>query len=229
MSRFKHNSLIFICICVIFTLAGCSSEQSTFEKIYEVLEKVVVSEEEFEAQQDPLVELEKKEKELYDQIISLGTKEFEEITKLSDEALEIVDMRKKLMEKEEKSIKSSEKEFKTLEPLVEEIEEPKLKEKAKKLYDSMIERYKIHEQLNQHYTDALLLDKELYSMFKQRDIELIDLEQQIVKINKAYSEILQANIQFNEITKQYNDQKLSFYKDSGLNINLIEKTSKAAS
>jgi hypothetical protein len=209
--------LLVLTIGAIF-LTGCMNQPTPEEKIYEVLENVVAKEKTFEEQQDPLVNLEKKEKELYDKIIALGMKEFDEITKLSDEASSIVDQRKDHMEKEQKSIQASKEEFETLLPIIEEIEDKKLQEKSKGLYEIMMERYKIHDDLYKDYTEALEYDKELYAMFKKEDLSLEQLEEQISKINGMYENILESNKQFNEKTKEYNKAKLAFYKEAGLEI-----------
>ncbi|QED47374.1 YkyA family protein [Cytobacillus dafuensis] len=218
----RKSYILFVCIAGAVFLTGCLKQQTPVEKMYEVLENVVASEEAFEAQQVPLVELEKKEKEIYDKIISLGMKQFEEITKLSNEASAIVDQRKKHIEKEEESIRASEKEFKELKPIIKDLKNPSLKEKSLQLYETMTERYKIHDELYLDYSKAIELDKELYAMFKNENIQLDQLEDQITKINEEYGKVLEANEKFNDKTKQYNEMKLSFYKESGLDVNLKE-------
>nr|WP_251025761.1 YkyA family protein [Bacillus sp. ISL-47] len=209
--------LLVLSIGAIF-LTGCMNQPTPEEKMYEILENVVAKEKTFEEQQDPLVNLEKKEKDLYDRIIALGMKEFDEITKLSDEASSIVDQRKDHMEKEQESIQASKVEFETLLPIIEEIEDKKVKEKSKLLYEIMMERYKIHDVLYKDYSKALEYDKELYAMFKKEDLSLEQLEEQISKINDMYEKILASNKQFNEKTEEYNEAKLSFYKEAGLEI-----------
>lgn len=222
MSILNNSRLLLVSILVSIFLTGCMNEQKPEEKIYDVLETVVEKEKDFEKQQEPLVKLEKREKELYDKIINLGMKDFEEIKKLSDEASAIVEQRKEHMEKEQKSIQASKKEFESLSPIIEEIESQKLKDKAKKLYKIMMDRYKIHDTLYEDYSKALQLDKELYVMFKKEDLTLEQLENQISEINEMYEKILSSNKQFNEKTKEYNEAKLDFYKEAGLDINTKE-------
>ncbi|KOP83934.1 hypothetical protein AN957_10325 [Cytobacillus solani] len=206
----------------ILLLSGCFNKLTPVEKIYNVLEKVVSTENVFKEQQEPLVELEQQEKEIYDKIISLGMKEVNEINRLSDQATAIVDKRRDHMNKEQQSIAASQKEFNKILPLINEIEESALKEKAEKLYDTMTERYKIHDELYQHYLEGVKLDKELYLMFKKEDLQLEQLDTQITKINEIYAKILEENEEFNKKTKEYNDAKLSFYKESGLKIETKE-------
>lgn len=220
MLNLRKNSLLFIMMIALILLTGCLNKQTPIEKMYEVLEKVVSTEKLFEEQQDPLVLLEKKEKDIYEKIISLGMKEAEEIAKLSDEALVVIEERKEHMKKEQESIEASKKEFETLSPLIEELDKPDQKEKAEQLYEIMMERYSIYEEQYEYYTNALRLDKELYEMFKEEDPQIDQLQEQITKINEEYNKLQKANERFNEKTKQYNDLKLSFYKYTGIEVNV---------
>ncbi|MGN7174746.1 hypothetical protein BK139_18270 [Paenibacillus sp. FSL R5-0490] len=222
MSIFNKSRLLLVFIILAIFLSGCMNKPKPEEEVYDVLENVVKKEKDFEKQQEPLVKLEKREKELYDKIINLGMKDFEEIKKLSDEASSIVDKRKNHMEKEQKSIQASKKEFESLSPIIEDIESQKLKDKAKKLHEIMMDRYKIHDTLYEDYSKALKLDKELYAMFKKEDLTLEQLENQINEINEMYEKILSSNKHFNEKTKEYNEAKLDFYKEAGLEINTKE-------
>ncbi|MBG9450118.1 lipoprotein [Cytobacillus firmus] len=222
MSILNKSRLLLVFIIIAIFLSGCMNKPKPEEKVYDVLENVVEKEKDFEKQQEPLVRLEKREKELYDKIINLGMKDFEEIKKLSDEASSIVDQRKNHMEKEQKSIQASKKEFESLSPIIEEIESQKLRDKAKKLHEIMMGRYKIHDTLYEDYSKALKLDKELYAMFKKEDLTLEQLETQISEINEMYEKILSSNKHFNEKTKEYNEAKLDFYREAGLEINTKE-------
>jgi hypothetical protein len=215
---FKSKWRFFISvIAVIFIISGCQAEQTSEEKMYDVLEKVVDKEKVFEEQQDPLVKLEEEEKVLYDQIIKLGMKEYDQIVKLADKALTLTEKRKTLMEKETNSIMDSEKEFKKVAVIKDDLDNQELKKLANDLYDTMTKRYEAHEVLYKEYTEALKNDKELYEMFKNKDLPLQDLEAKVVQLNDNYKKVFEANENFNKLTEQYNDKKLAFYKKAGLN------------
>lgn len=211
----KYRFILLLSVLIVI-FAGCTKEKTSVEKMYDVLEKVVSAEKEFEEQQNPLVTLEKKEKEIYDQIIKLGMKEYNQIVKLSDEALLLADQRKEHMEKETNSMKESEKEFKKAANIKDKFEDTALTKLANELYEIMMERYKAHDELNIEYNEALKNDKELYEMFKNKDLPLEDLEAQVNKLNETYKRVYTANEKFNMLTEQYNDKKLSFYKQAGL-------------
>ena len=217
MSLKKKYGFIFIILILTVIFAGCTKEKTPEEKMYTVLEKVVKAEKVFEEQQNPLVELEKKEKGIYDQIIELGMKEYDQIVKLSDEALLLVDQRKELLDKETNSIKLSEKEFSKAANIKDKFDDPSLTKVANELYETMMKRYEAHNELFTEYNEALKNDKTLYEMFKNKNLPLEDLESQVNKLNETYKRIYNANEKFNMLTEQYNDKKLLFYKQAGLN------------
>lgn len=218
MSKIKKISLAIIMMAGVFSLAGCLDKQSPEEEMFEALEKVVSIEKVFEDQQDPLVELEKKEKELYEKIISLGMKEYDQIVKLADEALAIADKREEHIDKEKESIDESEKEFKNVDKIIDEIEDANLKKQATELQKTMMDRYEIHNELYKNYKQGLQYDKELYEMLKDKELSFEKLEEQINKVNKIYETVMKNNQEFNDKTDQYNEEKLSYYKNAGIEV-----------
>ncbi|GHI01396.1 YkyA family protein [Neobacillus kokaensis] len=216
MAYKRKNEFILALIAIIVILSGCTEKNTAVEDIYQVLEQTVTKEKVFAEQQEPLVELEKKEKEIYDQIIHMGMKQYDEIVKLSNHAIYSVDKRKELMEKETNSMKESEKEFQKIDNLKVKLEDPELRKITGELSDIMMKRYRIHDELYSEYSNALENDKKLYEMFKDKNLPLPDLEEQVNRLNEIYKRISAANQKFNQLTEQYNDKKLSFYKQAGL-------------
>lgn len=217
MYKYKKG-LAILFFSTLFLLSGCLNQKTTPEKMYDVMEKVVVAENTFKDQQDPLVSAEKKEKALYDQIINLGMKEHDKIVQLSEEALSLVEERKKLMGLETESIKKSEEVFKELSPYIKELKENSMKKDAQKLYDLMMERYSLHNKLQESYFQAIQYDKELYELFKNKELTIEQIENQLNKINIIYEEVYKINEQFNVQTEKYNELKLDFYQKAGFKI-----------
>jgi flagellin-specific chaperone FliS len=214
--RRRILTIIFILFSIF--LSACLDRKTTPEKMYEVMEQVVSAEIPFEAKQEPIVNAEKEEKEIYDEIITLGLKEYEEIVELSNKALLLIEERRTLITEESASIAKSKEQFEQLKPFIDKLENRDLQKKAMKLYDVMFERYRLHEELQLSYIEALNLDRELYEMFKNKAVAIDQLENQINLINDTYSEIYEINDHFNKSTATYNDLKLSFYKEAGLKI-----------
>ncbi|QOR68890.1 YkyA family protein [Cytobacillus suaedae] len=199
-------------------LSGCNTGPTPEEEIYETLEEVVNLETSFKEQQNPLVELEKKEKELYDQIISLGMKEFDKIVALSKEALAIVEERETRLNEENASIEASKEKFNLVKDYIANLEDEKLTKDATQLVELMESRYSSYSTLYSNYLEAIGHDKELYTMFQSEDLTLEQLEEQIKKINESYEKVIAANEEFNNFTEQYNESKLAFYENAGLEV-----------
>lgn len=212
----NRRALISLLLIAAFLLAGCAQQQTPAEKMYTVLEKVVEAEKGFEDQQKPLVAAETKEEKLYNQIIALGMKQYNEIVRLSDEALALVEKRRTYMDNETKSLKESEKQFQKIKEIKDDLQQKELKRQANQLYDIMEKRYRIHEQLYNQYMKSLAYDKQLYQMLKDKNVSLDRLEEQISKLNGIYQQLVETNNKFNELTKQYNLHKRQFYQTAGL-------------
>ncbi|MBM7703385.1 YkyA family protein [Metabacillus iocasae] len=193
-------------------LAGCSNDSVPELAVYESFEKVVAEEKAFSSQQRSLTELEQKEKDMYDEIISLGMKEHERVKKVANQALKIVNEREERLEKESKSIKKSYQKSKEIQSQIETIENPQFKKDAEQLISMMDERYEAYEKLYGFYKQGLQLDKELYQLFQNEKVTLDELEDKITSINATYENIIKANEQFNNKTYIYNEKKQQFYE-----------------
>jgi hypothetical protein len=204
-------------------LTACNKGPEPAEEIYNHLEKAVLLEEVFEEQQAPLVELETKEQKLYDEIISLGMAEFDRIKTLSNEAISIIDERKNRIEKEYESLKASKQEVEFILPIIDGMEETELKQQAQSLYDQFIKRFESYEELYQAYSTALSYDRTLYEILQTEELTLEQLENQITKINESYETVVTENDAFNKLTEQYNEEKKTFYSESGLNVSFGEE------
>lgn len=214
--RVKSRFLLLITVIGLGLLSGCFQQKTTTEKMYEVLEKVVSAEKGFEEQQNPLVTAESKEEKIYNEIISLGMKQYDQIVKLSNEALDLTNQRKAMMEKETESLKKSEEQFQKVKELKTELKEKRLKQQIDQLYAIMEKRYRAHDELYKLYKDGLSEDRQLYQMLKDKNTSLDDLEKQITKLNDDYKKIIDANNKFNVLTEQYNAKKMLFYRTAGL-------------
>ncbi|WP_231510863.1 YkyA family protein [Bacillus sp. UNC438CL73TsuS30] len=215
---YKRRLWIFI-ITTVVILSGCFNQKTPIEKIYDILEKVVEKEKGFENQQEPLVALEKKEKATYEKILDLGMKQHDKVVKLADTALAMADKRKQYMYEETTSILESKETFQKIKEYKNDLKDTKQKKALEHLYQIMINRYSAHDELNTEYLNALKLDKQLYGLLKNKNLSFKDLEAKVNKVNEAYQKVYAANKKFNQLTKEYNDQKLAFYKMSGLKIN----------
>ena len=209
---------------LLLFISACG--KSTEEKIYEHLEEAVTLEEEFEKVQTEITELEKKERELYSTIIELGPDELDKIKETSKQAIETIEKRSNKMESEQESIHASQDEFEKIDKLIEKLEDEKTKNKAREMYEVMMDRYKHYDQLHKEYIKSLKLEKELYQMLQKEELEQEDLTAHIEKINKKYEKVLDKNEEFNEATANYNKLKKEFYDQTDLSVKYDDTSSK---
>lgn len=202
-------------LMLAFFLTACSSAE---EDVFKALEEVVVQEEEFEKQQNPLVELEEKEQEIFDKIMALNMDDFEEISTLADEAIENLTARQELIDKEKTSMEKSHEQFKKAEDKIKSIKDDKLKEQADKISVTMKERYDSYDEIYTTYKTSLDENKKIYELLKNEDLKLEDLESQIEVVNDTFVKIITANETFNELTEKFNEEKMDFYKAANLDV-----------
>ena len=217
----KKHTVLMLFLCIIL-LSGCLGP-SPEENIYQTLEEVASLEDTFKEQQEPLLELEKKESVLYNKIMDLGMTEFDQVVILSKEAITVVEERESKIKAENDSIMSSKKKFEEITDDIANIKDEALRESANQLKKTMEDRYKSYETLFKSYETSLTLDKELYTMLQKEDLTIEELDAQISKINAAYKSVMKQNEEFNKFTEQYNEQKMTFYEQAELDVEINEK------
>jgi uncharacterized protein YsxB (DUF464 family) len=215
VSKFRFAIILGV---AIFVLMGCVGGSSPQENIHKVLEETVAKEKQYVEVQKPLQSLEEKEKEIYSEIMNLGMKEFDKIVKLSDDALKNISERTDYIEKERKAMKEAKEKFSNLDEFITKLEDKKLKDEAGKLEETMTDRYQLHEKLTASYLNALSQDKELYELFKKKELTMEELEKQITSINEAYEKTIKLNNEYNSKTEQFNKLKQGFYSTAGIEV-----------
>lgn len=198
-------------------LTACNNA-SPEEQVYNHLEETVSLESGYVEQQESLADLEKKEQDLYNEILQLGTDELDQIKSKSKEAIDVIGQRKDALAREKESLDEAEAEFEEVDSIIDELENDDAKQKAQTLYETMEARYSAYDKLHEAYTKVLDDDNTLYDMFQQDDITQDELTSQIEKINAGYEEIKSANEEFNTQTEAFNEQKQQFYEAAGLNV-----------
>jgi len=202
---------------LIAILAACGG--SPAEKMHKNLEESVGIEKKAANVQNKIIALEKKEKQSYDKLIGLGDDKMKEIKKLSGEAKENINKRDELI-KEEKGIMDDSKEnFQKVEEQIGKLDKKKEKERAKKMYEAMMERYKIYGELNKTYKKSLADERDMYSLLAKKNAQHDKVAKAIEKVNKSYEKLLRSNQSFNEQTEKYNSLKKAFYKATDLGVN----------
>src|SRR5699024_3989685 len=150
--------------------------------------------------------------------IKLNMKKFDEIVSLSKQAAELAAERKKLMDKEKQTIDKAYETFTEAESLIEDIDDADLKKKANRIVELNDQRYQQFSKLYDGYVSSIELDKKLYEMLQNEDLNPDKLQKQVNEINEKYKEINEMKKKFNEHTEKYNDAKKEFYQAADLNV-----------
>ncbi|TMN23442.1 YkyA family protein [Lentibacillus cibarius] len=211
------KSLIIMAVTLVVILSACSGTSAS-EQIYNHLEKAVELEETFEKQQNPIVALEQKEQEIYNKIIELSMDEYDKMKELSEEAIANIEKREKKIGLEKESMQASKKEFMKMEDELADLEDKSVRKKADKLNTVMSDRYDAYMKLHEAYSKSLSLEKELYTMLQDKELEQKSLSNHIEELNKAYEKVIETNEKFNELTNKYNELKKDFYEAAEINV-----------
>ncbi|PAE85218.1 hypothetical protein CHH77_00470 [Shouchella clausii] len=213
----SKTKLATIGVGSILLLTACG--ENATETIYDHLENAAQIEKEgFEVQQEPLVQAEEHEADLYNQIMELDMEQFEEIVSLADEAIASIETRRELSANEKQSIEEGYEEFSAANEAFAALEEEPLAELGQTLKEAMEARYESYQKLHEVYAETLDLDEQLYNLLKTEDLDVETLTNQVEETNAKYEEFQEATDLFNEHTNIYNDAKQAFYEASDLDV-----------
>lgn len=205
-----------IIILSIFSLMGCSKPKSAGEQAYTFMEQAANLEKGFNDQQAPLVNEEQKEQTLYNDIMALDMKQFDQIQTKSEAALKSITTRRALIKKEKESIDSAEAVFKKAEPLLNKVTSKKSAPLAKALIKDMSNRYTSFQNLYKDYNQSLDDETALFNLLKTKDLTVEKLQAQLDTVNASYKKINADKDQFNQITQTFNKDKQAFYKSMNI-------------
>ncbi|MCL6588017.1 MAG: YkyA family protein [Anoxybacillus sp.] len=199
----------YLFVLIVILLQACSTPEQQIARLFEQLGKYETNISEHENQ---LARLEQKQATLYNDIMALGMKQVDNVVKLADEAEAIMKQREKQLEEEYRSMKKISERMEIINTYADDLQDETLQRQLRQLVQTRRKQYDSYEKLYAYYHTALTAEKELYRLFKQSDVTLADLQTQIGEVNEAYAKLFAANEQFNEYTKQYNQEKKQLYK-----------------
>lgn len=183
---YMKRLLTIISIMVLgITLAACNSSDQTKEEIYNHLEEAVKKEKDFHEAQKDLVEVEKEESKLYEQMIEINMEEIDQVKDKAEKAKKLSQDRKEIMENEMESIKAGKEEFDEMVPLVEELESEEAKNQANEMVEVMENRYKSFAELHETYLSSIKSDQKLYDLLMDEELDKETLDEQVNEIIKS--------------------------------------------
>jgi hypothetical protein len=214
--RHRKPTQVLVMGLSLLTLVACSTTKSPGEKAFQYMEKAAQLESVFNAQQKPLIEEEQKEQQLYEEILALNMKHFDQINEKSKQALKSVSTRRRLMAKEKESMDQAAEEFKKADPYVNRINSTQQAAAGKKAITDMHNRYAAFNKLNTYYNDSLNSDESLFKLLETKGLTVETLQKKLDEVNASYKKIDQEKDQFNTYTKEFNKDKKAFYKSMNI-------------
>ncbi|MFA2808175.1 YkyA family protein [Bacillus mycoides] len=213
----KYGKVAVVGALSVGLLSGCFGEKPE-ENLFTAFEAASTQEKSLADDTKKLEKLEKQGQELYSQILQEGKEHNEAVSKKIEQATVNVDEREKVLKNEKEQLEKAQKETTSVQNNIEKLEDKKLQKQAKTVEESYKNRYDAFQKMNENYTKALATEKELYEKLKVKETKLKEIGEKVKTVNELNVEAQKAKEQFNKHTKEYNDNKLAFYKDAQIKI-----------
>lgn len=215
--KLKYGKVAVVGALSVGLLSGCFGEKPE-ENLFTAFEAASTQEKSLADDTKKLEKLEKQGQELYSQILQEGKEHNEAVSKKIEQATANVDEREKVLKNEKEQLEKAQKETTSVQNNIEKLEDKKLQKQAKTVEESYKNRYDSFQKMNENYTKALATEKELYEKLKVKETKLKEIGEKVKTVNELNVEAQKAKEQFNKHTKEYNDNKLAFYKDAQIKI-----------
>ncbi|MGE7875581.1 YkyA family protein [Bacillus paramycoides] len=215
-----YRNLAFITVLSVTLLSGCLGAKPE-EKLYVAFESATKQEKTLSEDTKKLATLEKQGLELYNQITLEGKENNQVVKEKLDQAVTNIHDRKKVLEKEKATLENAQNEVKSVDNYIKKLEDEKLQEQAKKVRDMYQNRAESFKKLHADYIKSLQLEQELYKMLQAKDERLKSIHEKVKTINQSYEQIDSGQDKFNTYTNEYNQNKLTFYKQANIKIKEI--------
>ncbi|WP_028399465.1 YkyA family protein [Ectobacillus panaciterrae] len=201
-----------IAVLAIFVLAltGCGPKPE--EELYNIFEDAAKQEKGMFQETSKLESLEKKNKELYSKILQEGKEDNQPVKALIDEGIQSAKEREQALSKEHDMLKLAQDKMKDANQHMKDFKDEKLEKQAEKVESTYKERYAAFQNMHNSYKKALEAEKNLYDMLQKKNEKLKTISDQVKEVNKLYDDVQSQNEKFNQYTKQYNEEKIQFYK-----------------
>ncbi|PEB82292.1 YkyA family protein [Bacillus nitratireducens] len=213
----KYGKVAVVGALSVGLLSGCFGEKPE-ENLFTAFEAAATQEKSLADDTKKLEKLEQQGQELYSQILQEGKEHNEAVSKKIEQATANVDEREKVLKNSKEQLEKAQKETTSVQSNIEKLEDKKLQKQAKTVEESYKNRYDAFQKMNENYTKALATEKELYEKLKVKETKLKEIGEKVKTVNGLNVEAQKAKEQFNKYTKEYNDNKLTFYKDAQIKI-----------
>jgi len=202
---------------LLFLLSGCFGPKPE-EEVYTVFEDAVKHEKALFEEAKALGELEQKNAQLYASILQEGQDDSSQVKGTVEQAVQGLKERASILEKEQKALEKARSRMKEADQYIGKIEDKNLSKQAAKVVSLYEERFNAFVHMHDAYEKALGSEEKLYGMLQTKTEKLKTITDQVKEVNGLYANMQTHNEAFNQLTKQYNQEKVRFYKQANFRI-----------
>lgn len=202
---------------LLFLLSGCFGPKPE-EELYAVFEDAVKQETTLFEEAKALAALEQKNAQLYDSILQGGQEDSNQVKGAVEQAVQGLKERASILEKEKKALEKARNKMKEADQYIRKIEDKKLSKQAAKVVSLYEERFTAFVHMHGAYGKALASEEKLYGMLQTKTEKLKTITEQVKEVNGLYADMQTHNGAFNQLTQQYNQEKVRFYKQANFRI-----------
>ncbi|GAB6431288.1 YkyA family protein [Bacillus luti] len=213
----KLRKTSMVGVLSVLLLTGCTNDKPE-EELYQVFEKSAEQEKSLYKDMKKLKSLEKTEHELYKQVITDGTDNHEAASPKIAEALKNVEERLEIVKNEEKALEKAHEEMSKAQKKIKKIENADLKKKAISVEVAFKDRRNVFDKWAKGYKEIANQEKTLYSKLNTKEMKLKEITEQIKANNQLYAKLKVDSNEFNNLTNNYNENKIDFYKEANIKI-----------
>nr|WP_279665389.1 YkyA family protein [Ectobacillus ponti] len=198
-------------------LSGCFGPKPE-EELYTIFEGAVKKEQSLPEKATQLEKLEKHTYELYDKILQDGKEDSAAAGQSIQQALKDVQERETLLGEEQKLLEAARQEMKAAAGKEKQLKDDSLKKQAAKVEALYTSRYDAFQKMRSSYIQLLGAERQLYTMLQEKQVSLKAISDQVKAVNELNKQVADERTAFNEHTKNYNREKVAFYRTAGLKI-----------
>lgn len=202
---------------LLFLLSGCFGPKPE-EELYAVFEDAVKQETTLFEEAKALEALEQKNAQLYDSILQGGQEDSNQVKGAVEQAVQGLKERASILAKEQKALEKAHSKMKEANQYIDKIEDKKLSKQAEKVVSLYEERFTAFVHMHDAYKKALASEEKLYGMLQTKTEKLKTITDQVKEVNGLYANMQTHNEAFNQLTQQYNQEKVRFYKQANFRI-----------
>ena len=190
-------------LAATFVLSGCNSDSRIEQQLSAIITEMNNAEQVYQDAQGELAELERTERDLFNEAMELTQQQLDELKIKVSELEELLGQRVSHIEGEEKSISKARKFVDELDAIIEQVD-GNVEKDIEALKTAVTNRYELHSAFVAEYKKLCGLQKELYEMLVAEEAELTELKDKVGEVNEQHELVRLAVISFNDATVKVN-------------------------